>query len=309
MLGAMSTAPKRRFRPVAGPLKWHGGKHYLARRIVARMPRHLHYVEPFAGGLAVLLARDPADPRLWAGDGSGTRGVSEVANDINGRLMNFWRVLQDPDDFDRFCRRVEAVPLSRVAWEAAHAHQYGQDGVDDAVAFFIDCRQSLAGRMKGFTSITRNRTRRGMNGNASEWLSAVEGLAEVHARLRPVVLENRPALGLIRRHDGPGTLFYLDPPYLHETRTATAAYGAFELREADHAELLTVLRGCKGKVMLRESRWPRKLPMVERRADGRESCTDLRPADEAPPGAAGPAGEAERADARGRSPPRVGDVP
>jgi DNA adenine methylase len=247
MLGGMSTT---RYRPVHGPLKIHGGKHYLARRIVALMPRHLHYVEPYAGGLAVLLARDPDDPRLWLGNGSGSRGVSELANDLDGRLMNFWRVLQDPGIFKRFRRQVEAIPLARAAWQAAYDHAYGSDPVADAVAFFVDCRQSLAGRRKAFTGITRTRTRRGINGNASEWLGAVDGLAEVHARLRPVVLENRPALEVIRREDTPGTLFYLDPPYLHEARTAPKVYGDLEMTEADHRELLGLLGQVKGQVML-----------------------------------------------------------
>jgi DNA adenine methylase len=247
MLGGMSTTP---YRPPAGPLKWHGGKHYLARRIVALMPPHLHYVEPYAGGLAVLLARDPDDPRLWAGNGSGNRGVSELANDLDGRLMNFWRVLRDPETFERFRRQVEAIPLARAAWQAAYDHAYGGDPVADAVAFFVCCRQSLAGRRKAFTGITRTRTRRGINGNASEWLGAVDGLALVHARLRPVVLEDRPALEVIRREDGPGTLFYLDPPYLHQTRATVREYGALEMTEADQRELLELLLQVEGKVML-----------------------------------------------------------
>src|SRR5262249_39556009 len=97
---------------VPGPLKWHGGKAYLAKKIVALMPPHLHYVEPYAGGLSVLLARDP-------------EGTSEVVNDLDGRLVNFWRVLQDPETFERFRRRAEAVPLSRSEWEAASEHGYG----------------------------------------------------------------------------------------------------------------------------------------------------------------------------------------
>ena len=88
-----------------------------------------------------------------------------------------------------------------------------------------------------------------MNGNVSEWLSAVDGLPDVHARLRRVLIENIPAVDLILREDAPGTLFYCDPPYLHETRTATAGY-AFEMAEADHRDLLDVLRQCKGKVVL-----------------------------------------------------------
>jgi DNA adenine methylase len=229
------------------PLKWHGGKYYLASKIVALMPRHLHYVEPFFGGGAVLLAREPEEPSLWLPP---HQGVSEVVNDINDRLINFWRVLRDPATFERFRRAVEAIPLSRTEWETAHSHDYnGKDPVADAVAFFVDCRQSRSGLMKGFTPVTRNRTRRKMNGNTSEWLSAVEGLTEVHARLRRVLIENMPALELIRREDTPGTLFYCDPPYLHETRESKEAY-AYEMTETDHRELLEALRECKGKVML-----------------------------------------------------------
>jgi DNA adenine methylase len=238
---------------ISPPLKTHGGKggHHgkLARWIVSLMPRHLCYTEPFAGGLAVLLARDPDDPRFFVGDKAHQRGASEVANDLNGPLINFWRVLQDEAAFQRFRRTVEAVPLARQEWEKAHAHPYGADPVADAVAFFVDCRQSLAGRMKGFTSLTRTRTRRGMNGNVSEWLTAVDGLADVHARLRRVGLENMPALDFIRREDTPDTLHYCDPPYLHQTRTAKNVY-AYEMSAADHGQLLDVLLACRGKVML-----------------------------------------------------------
>src|SRR5215213_9321604 len=77
---------EERVKVIAGPLKWHGGKAYLASKIVAMMPSHLHYVEPFAGGLSVLLAKDP-------------EGVSEVVNDLNGGLSNFWHVLRDDARF------------------------------------------------------------------------------------------------------------------------------------------------------------------------------------------------------------------
>lgn len=228
------------------PLKWFGGKAYLASRIVALMPRHLHYVEPFAGGLAVLLARDPEDERLCL---SPHKGVSEVVNDIDSRLVNFWRVLRDPEKFERFRRHVEAIPLSREEWDAAHHRPTdGIPGVADAVSFFVDCRQSRAGMMKDFTSTTRSRTRRQMNGNVSEWIGAVEGLADVHARLWRVLVENMDALKLIEREDTPGTLFYLDPPYLASTRTA-GGY-AHEMTEADHGRLLDLIRTLKGNVIL-----------------------------------------------------------
>jgi DNA adenine methylase len=231
------------------PLKWHGGKHYLAPRFVALMPRHLHYAEPFAGGLAVLLERDPNDRRLWLSDRSCQAGVSEVVNDVNGELMNFWAVLRDPGLFPEFRRRCEATPLSRDVFDLAGGMRCEADPVTRAWAFFVRCRQSRAGTFKGFTSITRSRTRRCINGNASEWMGAVEGLPAIHARLFPVVMENVPAVEFIRKEDTPDTLFYCDPPYLHETRATPDAY-AHEMTEADHRELLDVLKGCAGKVML-----------------------------------------------------------
>ena len=77
----------------------------------------------------------------------------------------------------------------------------------------------------------------------------MDGLPDVHARLRGVVVENGPAVPLIRREDGPGTLFYCDPPYLPDTRTARDAY-ACEITAADHRQLLDVLTACRGRVML-----------------------------------------------------------
>jgi len=228
------------------PLKMHGGKFYLASRIVALMPKHLHYVEPFFGGGSVLLARDPNDPSLWM---PGHQGVSELVNDIDDRLMSFWRVLQDPVAFAEFHRRVQVIPFARQEWEKAHRYGYGKDAIADAVAFFVHCRQSRSGLMQTFSPITRRRTRRGMNGNVAEWISAVDGLPEVHERLRRVVIENRNALDLIRREDTPNTLLYVDPPYLPETRTATRTY-RHEMTEEKHRQLLELLLQCRSKVML-----------------------------------------------------------
>lgn len=83
------------------PLKWHGGKHYLAKRIIELMPPHVHYVEPYFGGGAVLFAK----PSKWI------EGHSEVVNDIDGELMNFWRVLASPKWFPSFARQSCKVDL------------------------------------------------------------------------------------------------------------------------------------------------------------------------------------------------------
>jgi DNA adenine methylase len=240
------------------PLKWHGGKSYLADWIIERMPRHLHYVEPFAGGLAVLLAKNPYDPRHQWGDKTHEKGISEVVNDLNGELMNFWRVLQDEEAFKRFQRIVEATPFSQPQWEQAGNRMMPRKELDvkAAVAFFVRCRQSRAGGFKSFATLSRNRTRRQMNEQASAWLNCVEGLPDVHARLKRVVVLCDDALKVIKQQDGERTLFYLDPPYVHGTRSATDAY-QHEMDESAHRKLLSTIKQCRGRVIL--SGYPNEL--------------------------------------------------
>jgi len=240
------------------PIKWHGGKYYLRKWIIDLMPPHLHYVEPFFGGGGILLARDPERNWMAVGDQKLTaahQGSSEVANDIHGELINFWRVLQNPDDFEAFRQRVELTPFSQAEFEAARDSPVLENSevpvtqVDRAVRFFILARQSRQGLMRDFATLSRNRTRSRINEQVSAWLNVVEGLPDVHQRLRKVVILNQTACEVIRKQDGEHTLFYCDPPYVHETRSTTGEY-AFEMTEAQHRELLDVLAGVAGRFML-----------------------------------------------------------
>lgn len=228
------------------PLKWHpsGGKHYLAKRFVELFPPHTSYCEPFAGGLSVLLAKNPED-------------ISEVVNDLDGELVNFWACLRDHIAFGIMKRQLEAMPFSERDWNEAGCPDQAEGywarsphaPVDRAIAFFVRCRQSLAGRMKSFAPISRTRTRRGMNEQVSAWLSAIDGLPAVHSRLKRVVILNRDALDVIRQQDDPNALFYVDPPYLKQTRTAPDVY-SHEMTDIKHAELLDLLLTVRGKVAL-----------------------------------------------------------
>lgn len=238
-------------RGIVQPLKWWGGKSYLAKKIIALMPRHLHYVEPYFGGGAVLLEKDPFDSSKYWGEKCYEQGVSEVVNDINRELMNFWRVLQGDDSFQAFRRVVAATPFSQVEWDEAAERQHPTQPLDvqAAVAFFIRCRQSRAGEFKDFATLSRNRTRRMQSEQASAWWNCVEGLPAVHAHLKRVVVLNEDAVKVIEAQDGEKTLFYLDPPYLHSVRAATGNY-RHEMLEKDHIRLLDTIKRCQGKVML-----------------------------------------------------------
>ena len=246
-------AKKKKEKKLTQPLKWHGGKTYLALGIIELMRSHLHYVEPYFGGGAVLLARDPN--RDWyegAEDWTGAaaqRGCSEVVNDINGELTNFWRVLQRDVTFQKFLRAMQSMPFSEKEWQDAMEDQELKTGLTRATKFFVCCRQSLAGRMNSFAPLSRSRTRGNINEQANAWLGAVEGLPAVHERLKSVVILNDDALTVIRKEDSPKTLHYLDPPYLHETRSSTDVY-EFEMTDDDHRQLLEAIQNVEGKVML-----------------------------------------------------------
>lgn len=235
-------------------LKWHGGKSYLADWIVSHFPdRDAYdiYCEPYFGGGSVLFAHD-------------CDGKAERVNDLNGRLMNFWRHLQDQKKFEFFKRALEATPFSEEEFKGTWLGLEYSDPMVQAVAFFIRNRQSRQGLMKDFATPT-SRLRRGMDENVSAWLSAVDGLPEFHARLRRVAIYNEDAIRFIKKHDSPRTLFYLDPPYLHETRTAKDAY-RHEMTGDQHAELLTWLAGIRGKFVL--SGYPSELYEHHRKAHG-----------------------------------------
>jgi DNA adenine methylase len=240
------------------PLKWHGGKHYLAKWIISHFPPHLHYVEPYFGGGAVLFARDPTknwyineEWKLHNGEivPARLKGCSEVINDIDKGLTNFWKVLKDETKFDKFVRIVEATPFSKIDWlESIECNSC--DPVERATAFFVRYRQSRQGLGRDFATLSRKRTRGGRNEQSNSWLSAIDGLSSIHERLRGVVILCDHAINVIRQQDEDTTLFYLDPTYLHETRTTTKEYGEHEMTPEDHETLLQTLVSLEGKFIL-----------------------------------------------------------
>jgi DNA adenine methylase len=219
------------------PLKWHGGKFYLAADFHRLAPPHIHRTHAYAGGLGEFWN--------WPHD-----GVSEVVNDIDGALTNFWRVLQGEDTFNRFMRIVQAMPFSQVEWQDSLIIDPTAEPVQRAVHFFVRVRQSMSGRKDCFAPISRNRVRRAMNEQASAWLSAVDGLPMVHHRLKRVVILNMPAIDVIQSQDGRTTLHYVDAPYVLDTRVTVGEYGPFEMTDDQHRELIRVLLSCEGKVMV-----------------------------------------------------------
>jgi DNA adenine methylase len=205
----------------------------LSRRIVACFPPHQTYLEPFGGAGSVLLNKAPAPV--------------EVYNDLDGRITRLFRVLRDHGE--EFRRVLTLTPYSEVEFE--RASEPAGNEVEQARRDFVRWRMSLGGRGDTF-SFTLHRVRRGMADVVSGYLSAVdEQLPTIIERLRRVQIVCRPALEAIRAWDGPDTLIYCDPPYVHETRHEGSrdVYGV-EMSEQDHRELAAVLNACQAKVVL-----------------------------------------------------------
>jgi DNA adenine methylase len=221
----------KKLRP---PVKWHGGKHYLADWIIENLPPHRIYLEPFGGAASVLLNKPPVEV--------------EAYNDLDLRITRLFRVLQHQGA--EFVSRVRFIPYSQKEFEDAATYPAGATDLDKAICDFVRWRQSFGG--KGMTwSYTTTRARGGMAGDVNGWWTAIDQLPAIIERLRRVQILHQPAFEAIRRFDGAETVIYCDPPYLHETRDANSrdVYGV-EMSEENHRELADLLNSCFGAVVL-----------------------------------------------------------
>lgn len=218
-------------KPIRPPIKWHGGKFYLAKSIIEKFPTHKTYVEPFGGAASVLINKPVSEV--------------EVYNDLYQDLTRFFRVLRDHGS--ELIQRLQLTPYSEAEF-LADLPDTG-DEIELARRFVVHYRQSIGGRGTAF-SCTLHRSRRGMADVVSGYLSAIdEELPKVVQRLRGVQILCRDAVDVIQKWDSPETLFYCDPPYPHRTRESTSVY-ACEMTDEDHRRLAEALRNCKGKVIL-----------------------------------------------------------
>ncbi|MGH7454113.1 MAG: DNA adenine methylase, partial [bacterium] len=192
---------------------WYGGKFNHLNWLLPLLPACHHYCEPFGGSAAVLLNREPSPV--------------ETYNDIDGEIVNFFRVLREQKE--ALIEAIGLTPFSRKEFALAIASPSAPiSDLERARRFFVRARQVRTGLAQtasiGRWANCKNTSRGGMSGAVSRWLGSVEGLAEIVERLLRVQIENRPAAEIIKLYDDKDTLFYCDPPYPHETRGDKKAY-------------------------------------------------------------------------------------
>ncbi len=228
---------KRRIRKAIA-FGWYGGKYSHLDWLLPLLPNCQHYCEPFGGSAAVLLNRD-ASP-------------VETYNDLDGEVVNFFRVLRNKKD--ELLYAIGMTPFAREEFlEAIQTNGNGKhlSDLERARRFFIRARQVRTG-LAQTASVGRwanclNTSRAGMSGAVSRWLGSVEGLEYIALRLLRVQIEHDKAVNVINRYDSENTLFYCDPPYPHESRGDIKAY-SYEMTDHDHRELASLLSNVKGKV-------------------------------------------------------------
>jgi DNA adenine methylase len=216
------------------PVKWPGGKRYLAKQIIKHFPNHRVYLEAFGGAASVLLNKKPVEV--------------EVYNDLDLRITRLFRVLRDQGE--KFIEKARLIPYSQVEFEAAATYPAGASDLEMALCDFVRWRQSFGGKGESW-SYTTGRARGGMAGDVNGWWTAIEGLAQVIDRIRRVQIICQTARDAISRFDHAEGLIYCDPPYVHSTREEHSrnVYHA-EMTDDDHRELAEILRKCKATVVL-----------------------------------------------------------
>lgn len=219
---------------ITPPFAYYGGKTTLASSIAALLPEHGHYVEPFAGSLAVLLAKP--------------RSRMETVNDLDADLMTFWRVLRDhPDELIRLCALTPHARLEHTACQ--NALNEASDDLERARVVWVLLSQTRSATLRR-TGWRHYQDSASTGAGMPRYLAGyVDRMPAAASRLIGVTLEAKPALELIRsygRHED--VLLYCDPPYLGSTRARN--YRHEMTSNLEHVELAEALRECRASVVL-----------------------------------------------------------
>lgn len=222
-------------RPV---MKYHGAKWALANWVIDHFPAHDTYVEVFGGSAAVLLNKQLSK--------------YEVYNDKNDVVVNLFRVIRDDEMRERLLKLLTMTPYSRTEFMDARHHDENYDPVTSAHKLLIRAQMGFgsAGATSSYTGFKSYTSTKGAASIKNLWTNLPANLIEVAIRLQNVMLENVDGQKLIKSHDSPETLFYLDPPYSASTRENNDTYGKFEYSDKQHIELLDLVLSCSGKFVI-----------------------------------------------------------
>lgn len=225
-------------------LRYFGGKWQMRHWIIEHLPTHDYYAEPFAGAASVLLAKAPAPG-------------GEILNDLNDDIVNLFRVVRDRAQRELLLESVRWTPYASSELALAREPVPGDDPVERArrmiVRSFFGIEVSgLEGTASGFRMGNVDLDRLDQDGKrtfrncATDWKNWRNCLEAIGERLEPVMIYQKDALEFIGLMDSPECLLYVDPPYVHETRSETR----YAVEFTAHEQLVDRLLVFSGKVVL-----------------------------------------------------------
>ena len=223
-------------------LKYPGSKWTSADWIISYFPEHNFYLEPYFGSGAVFFGKQPS--------------MYETINDIDGLVVNFFRVCRDfPDEL---ARAVYFTPYARDEYAFVEETRGGEDiqltgdCVEDARRFAVRCFQSTGSKLACRSGWKNSKCAGKARGaiNPQVWGKLPEIILSSAGRLKNAQIENTDAVELIQKCNGADCLIYADPPYLKETRKSGKIYRYEMMDTAEHERLLRALLNHRGYVIL-----------------------------------------------------------
>lgn len=223
---------------ITGPaIRYHGSKFRLASWIMQFFPEHKTYVEPFGGGAAVLLQK--------------RRSYAEVYNDLDSQVVNFFRVIRNAETRRQLIESIVMTPYARIEFD---------DAIEPSDNPIESARRLAVRAMMGFSSAGATKkstgfridTKRPYSTAQHIWRDYPESIAAAGIRLSGVLIENATAISIMAQHDAPDTLHFVDPPYLHSTRSMKGNDQCYrhEMTESDHIYLLKSVILLRGPVVI-----------------------------------------------------------
>ena len=207
------------------PISYVGGKSRLAKRIVPMISAHVCYCEPFCGAAWILFKKEPS--------------TTEVINDLDGELVNFWRIVQN--HLLAFLEYFKFAVVSRKMFELENRKDPSTlTDLQRAVRYYYLQRLGFGGKTSGRTFGAG--AARPMNLNL---LTLEESLLDAHQRIQRVTIENLDACKCIEKYDRKDTFFYIDPPYYHTSQDYDRPF-----EDADFVRLYEALKAIKGRFIL-----------------------------------------------------------
>lgn len=254
-------------------LRYHGGKWLLASWIIQHFPQHRIYTEVFGGAASVLIQKE--------------KSYAEIYNDKDDDVVNLFRILRDEKSSNILRELLENTPFAREEYKLAYKEAI--DPIEKARRLIVRSFMGFGSDAHNPAKISGFRANSNRSGTtpAHDWTTYPKNIDILSQRLRGVVIENRCALEILLQHDGKETLHYIDPPYVHSTRSNKSRKNnseyRYELTDDQHIELLELTRSLKGMIVI--SGYPNKIydyrlrdwMRVERKsfADGARERTEV----------------------------------